>query len=51
MLQHAELLAVLGQHWDTERDALVRDLEFTVHDSQRYSERLASGPIRAPDGH
>ena len=45
MLQHAELLAVLGQHGDTERDALVRDLEFIVHDRPRYSERRASGPL------
>jgi hypothetical protein len=33
MLQYAELLAVLGQHRDTERDTFVRGLEFIVHNS------------------
>ena len=32
MLQDAELLAVLGQHRDTERDTLIGGLEFIVHD-------------------
>ena len=31
MLQDAELLAVPGQHRNTERNALVGDLEFVVH--------------------
>ena len=31
MLKDAELPAVLGQHRDTERDTLVGDLEFIVH--------------------
>jgi hypothetical protein len=31
MLQDAELLAVLGQHRDPERDPLIRGLEFIVH--------------------